>query len=257
MRGRNPIGFRPRFLWSGVGVPDFIIFDIVLNRLRLGKLGTSARFLSAFTIFAEDGRRFGNLCVQARTIALTFHYLCRVSWVRILFANGDPISRDSRLGIERFGTSRLGFLPKCGDCLQDVINGKTMRYFIELRYNGGAYCGWQRQPDMPSVQQTIEGAISTLLREPILLTGAGRTDTGVNASYYVAHFDTSSPVADPEQVVFKLNHMLPGDIAVSRIVLTPVSAPGSGSTATISNRARIPLHEPLPGNITYRWTWRQ
>ena len=93
-----------------------------------------------------------------------------------------------------------------------------MRYFIELRYNGGAYCGWQRQPDMPSVQQTIEGAISTLLREPILLTGAGRTDTGVNASYYVAHFDTSSPVADPKQVVFKLNHMLPGDIAVSRIV---------------------------------------
>ena len=78
-----------------------------------------------------------------------------------------------------------------------------MRYFIELRYNGGAYCGWQRQPDMPSVQQTIEGAISTLLREPILLTGAGRTDTGVNSSYYVAHFDTSSPVADPEQVVFK------------------------------------------------------
>ena len=76
MRGRNPIGFRPRFLWSGVGVPDFIIFDIVLNRLRLGKLGTSARFLSAFTIFAEDRRRFGNLCVQARTIALTFHYLC-------------------------------------------------------------------------------------------------------------------------------------------------------------------------------------
>ena len=61
MRGRNPIGFRPRFLWSGVGVPDFIIFDIVLNRLRLGKLGTSARFLSAFTIFAEDRRRFGNL----------------------------------------------------------------------------------------------------------------------------------------------------------------------------------------------------
>ena len=103
MRGRNPIGFRPRFLWSGVGVPDFIIFDIVLNRLRLGKLGTSARFLSAFTIFAEDRRRFGNLCVQARTIALTFHYLCRVSWVRILFANGDPVGGDSRLGIERFG----------------------------------------------------------------------------------------------------------------------------------------------------------
>ena len=95
MRGRNPIGFRPRFLWSGVGVPDFIIFDIVLNRLRLGKLGTSARFLSAFTIFAEDGRRFGNLCVQARTIALTFHYLCRMK--NIVFDLGGVVfGRDPR-----------------------------------------------------------------------------------------------------------------------------------------------------------------
>ena len=156
MRGRNPIGFRPRFLWNGVGVPDFIIFDIVLNRMRLGKLGTSSRFLSAFAIFAEDRRRFGNLCVQARTIALTFHYLCRASRVRILFANGGPVGGDSRCGIERFGRSPSGISPgNAGDCLQDVINGKTMRYFIELRYNGGAYCGWQRQPDMPSVQQTI------------------------------------------------------------------------------------------------------
>ena len=108
MRGRNPIGFRPRFLWNGVGVPDFIIFDIVLNRMRLGKLGTSSRFLSAFAIFAEDRRRFGNLCVQARTIALTFHYLCRASRVRILFANGGPVGGDSRCGIERFGGSSSG-----------------------------------------------------------------------------------------------------------------------------------------------------
>ena len=64
-----------------------------------------------------------------------------------------------------------------------------MRYFLELRYNGAAYCGWQRQPDMPSVQQTLERALATLLREKIEVTGAGRTDTGVNASYYVAHFD--------------------------------------------------------------------
>lgn len=40
-----------------------------------------------------------------------------------------------------------------------------MRYFLELRYNGAAYCGWQRQPDMPSVQQTLERALATLLRE--------------------------------------------------------------------------------------------
>ena len=54
-----------------------------------------------------------------------------------------------------------------------------MRYFLELRYNGAAYCGWQRQPDMPSVQQTLERALATLLREPVEVTGAGRTDTGV------------------------------------------------------------------------------
>ena len=68
-----------------------------------------------------------------------------------------------------------------------------MRYFLELRYNGAAYCGWQRQPDMPTVQQTLERALTTLLREPVEVTGAGRTDTGVNASYYVAHFDCTTP----------------------------------------------------------------
>ena len=49
-----------------------------------------------------------------------------------------------------------------------------MRYFLELRYNGAAYCGWQRQPDMPSVQQTLERALATLLREKIEVTGAAR-----------------------------------------------------------------------------------
>ena len=57
-----------------------------------------------------------------------------------------------------------------------------MRYFMEMRYHGAAYCGWQRQPDQPSVQQTLEQALATLLREPVCVTGAGRTDTGVNRS---------------------------------------------------------------------------
>lgn len=89
-----------------------------------------------------------------------------------------------------------------------------MRYFIELRYKGAAYCGWQRQNDVPSVQQTLESALSTLLRAEIEVVGAGRTDTGVNASYYVAHFDTEQAVADTEQLVYKLNLILPEDIAV-------------------------------------------
>ena len=64
-----------------------------------------------------------------------------------------------------------------------------MRYFLELQYDGGMYFGWQKQPEVPTVQGTIEEALTRLLRYPISLVGAGRTDTGVNASYYVAHFD--------------------------------------------------------------------
>ena len=91
-----------------------------------------------------------------------------------------------------------------------------MRYFVELRYDGAAYCGWQRQPDMPTVQQTIEQALTKLLRKQTEIVGAGRTDTGVNASYYVAHFDTDSQI-DSTLVLYKLNMMLPKDIAVFSI----------------------------------------
>ena len=90
------------------------------------------------------------------------------------------------------------------------------RYFISLSYDGAAYCGWQRQPDAPTVQQALEKGLSTLLREDIEVVGAGRTDTGVNASYYVAHFD-SEGVKDCAQLVYKLNLILPQDIAVMAV----------------------------------------
>jgi tRNA pseudouridine38-40 synthase len=91
-----------------------------------------------------------------------------------------------------------------------------MRYFVELRYDGAAYCGWQRQPQMPTVQQTIEQALTKLLRTPTEIVGAGRTDTGVNASYYVAHFDTDVQV-NITQLLYKLNMMLPKDIGIFSI----------------------------------------
>ncbi len=87
-----------------------------------------------------------------------------------------------------------------------------MRYFAELSYMGTAYCGWQRQSDAPSVQGALEDALSTLLREPIAITGAGRTDTGVHAAYYVAHFDASTA---PD--IYHLNAILPRDMAVQRV----------------------------------------
>ena len=65
-----------------------------------------------------------------------------------------------------------------------------MRYFITLSYDGAAYHGWQIQPNGNSIQETLQKALSTILRNNIEIIGAGRTDTGVNASKMVAHFDT-------------------------------------------------------------------
>ena len=128
-----------------------------------------------------------------------------------------------------------------------------MRYFIELRYLGAAYCGWQRQPDQPSVQQTLEGALTTLLRQPVEVTGAGRTDTGVNASYYVAHFDVSEPIADPVQIVYKVNFLLPGDIAVWR--LTPVSDDAHARFHAREREYRYFI-EPHKNPFTRHLTWQ-
>ena len=87
-----------------------------------------------------------------------------------------------------------------------------MRYAIHLAYNGANYCGWQTQPGLPTVQLTIETALTTLLRTPVAIVGCGRTDTGVHASDFYAHFDLQSPMVD--NLVFKMNSYLPPDIAI-------------------------------------------
>ena len=91
-----------------------------------------------------------------------------------------------------------------------------MRYFIELQYDGAAYFGWQRQPDAVTVEGTIEEKLSMLLRVPTEIVGAGRTDTGVNASFYIAHFDSDKEI-ECHQLRYKLNKVLPADIAIIRI----------------------------------------
>ena len=93
-----------------------------------------------------------------------------------------------------------------------------MRYFMRLSYRGAAYHGWQIQPQDTSVQQTIEEALATLLRVKTPITGAGRTDAGVNARLMVAHFDTAEPIADTARLVHSLNALLPADIAIHTIV---------------------------------------
>lgn len=92
------------------------------------------------------------------------------------------------------------------------------RYFIYLGYNGKNFCGWQVQPNGITVQQCIEEALATLLRQSVPIVGAGRTDAGVHARLMVAHFDWHEPIADPAFLVEKLNRLLPKEIAVYRIV---------------------------------------
>jgi tRNA pseudouridine38-40 synthase len=92
-----------------------------------------------------------------------------------------------------------------------------MRYFVTFSYNGGRYHGWQIQPNGNSVQEELQRALSTLLRQEIAVTGAGRTDAGVHARMMVAHFDATLGDLSPEQLTYKLNRLLPWDIAVQKV----------------------------------------
>ncbi len=120
-----------------------------------------------------------------------------------------------------------------------------MRYFIELSYDGTAYHGWQIQQNGESVQGVLQRALSTLMRQEIVVTGAGRTDAGVHAAMMVAHFNVEDPLPTPpvregreeqsaeDYLVYRLNGMLPPDIAIHRIY--PVA---DDAHARFSARAR-------------------
>lgn len=92
-----------------------------------------------------------------------------------------------------------------------------MRYFIHLSYRGTHYHGWQSQPNAITVQETIEKALALLLKQPVEIVGAGRTDTGVHAREMYAHFDFDYEI-ESQNLVLKLNSLLPKDIAVYDIL---------------------------------------
>ena len=93
-----------------------------------------------------------------------------------------------------------------------------MRYLLELSFNGANYHGWQIQPNCVSVQGTIEKCISTILNQKVSIVGAGRTDTGVHASYFCAHFDFDLIIDDKSDFIYKSNSFLPSDIAIKNIL---------------------------------------
>lgn len=93
------------------------------------------------------------------------------------------------------------------------------RYALELQYDGSHYHGWQWQDNVITVQQVLQESLSKILREDISVVGCGRTDTGVHASHYVAHFIlTAKPISD---LLFRLNNLLPKDIAVQSVYHVP------------------------------------
>lgn len=94
-----------------------------------------------------------------------------------------------------------------------------MRYILELAYKGTRYHGWQKQHNALSVQGVLDEKLSLLLGENIESLGCGRTDTGVHASSFYAHFDSMKPL-DVGHILYKLNHILPDDIVIKGLTKT-------------------------------------
>ena len=117
-----------------------------------------------------------------------------------------------------------------------------MRYFIELAYNGKNYHGWQRQPNAMTVQERLENTLSLFLREEIAVTGCGRTDTGVHAGQYFAHFD-SAEISDTKSTVKKLNSFLPQDIVLKQMFPVHADAHARFDAVSRSYEYRILLRK--------------
>jgi tRNA pseudouridine38-40 synthase len=130
-----------------------------------------------------------------------------------------------------------------------------MRYFIEFAYDGSSFFGYQIQPNEISVQEELEKALSTILREPIKTVGAGRTDTGVHAKKMFAHFETEQQLDD--NLVYKLNSFLSENISVKRIFDVPADQHARFSATFRTYEYYISL-EKDPFTIHSSWqTWRQ
>jgi len=91
----------------------------------------------------------------------------------------------------------------------------VIRYFLHLAYRGTSFRGWQRQPQVKSVQAKLEECLAQVLRQPVSLIGCGRTDAEVHASDYYAHFDLEGSL--PEAFLYKMNLTLPGSITIFKV----------------------------------------
>ena len=131
------------------------------------------------------------------------------------------------------------------------------RYFIELQYNGKNFHGWQIQPNAPTVQSEINEKISILLKQSIETTGAGRTDTGVHARHFIAHFDFHEDISKKlTSLTRKLNLFLPNDIFIKRIVPVATDAHARFDAISRTYKYYISTQKDVFWN-DYSWTIHQ
>ena len=130
------------------------------------------------------------------------------------------------------------------------------RYFIEIAYLGTNYCGWQIQPNGNTIQAELEKALSTILREDIAVVGAGRTDAGVHASFFVAHFDSTQELLHKDaKLLISLNNILPNDISVKEVVAVIPDAHARFTALSRTYEYRVSRHKN-PFNINTSWLYK-
>lgn len=132
------------------------------------------------------------------------------------------------------------------------------RYFIRLAFKGTRYHGWQIQANASTIQETLNEALNTILREEVNVVGAGRTDTGVHAFCFYAHFDLrSNMIYEPQNIIFRLNRFLPDDIAVYSIF--PVQEKAHARYDAISRTYQYQItkiKDPFRREFAYYYFWQ-
>lgn len=113
---------------------------------------------------------------------------------------------------------------------------------LDIEYDGSAFSGWARQPGMRTVQAELEVALETVLREPVELQVAGRTDAGVHARGQVASFETAAEV--PGDLLRRLNGLTPGDVAITAAGPAPAGFDARGDAVSRSYRYRLLTRRP-------------
>jgi tRNA pseudouridine38-40 synthase len=129
------------------------------------------------------------------------------------------------------------------------------RYFLELSFKGTEYSGWQVQINAGSVQQKLDEALTILLRHKINTTGCGRTDTGVHASQFFAHFDSDSMIEDETLFCHQLNSLLPFDISIYSLIPVTADAHARFDATSRTYRYFISMMK-IPFMQDYSWYWR-